>query len=61
MLFTENIKRHIKREYNVEFDDIKLEKFFGMRGFILEELDRWDPYGVITLAQAAAIWEITLI
>ncbi len=61
ILFTENIKRHLKKSYNFDFEDIQLDKIFGMNGFILEEVDRWDPYGVITRSQSAAIWEVKIL
>lgn len=61
ILFTENIKRHLRNAYAFDFDDIELDKMFGMNGFILEEVDRWDPYGVITRSQSAAIWEVKIV
>ena len=58
MIFSASIKKHLSNVLHKEVKDISLDKKFGMRGIILEKLDRWSPYGIITRAKSTAIWQI---
>lgn len=60
LMFTTNIKKHLSNVIKSEVIDITLRKVFGMRGIIVEESDRWSPYGIITRPRSTAIWEITI-
>ena len=60
LMFTTNIKKHLSNVIKAEVVDINLRKVFGMRGIIVEESDRWSPYGIITRPRSTAIWEITI-
>ena len=58
ILFTKAITKSIKAGYHVNFDDLKLMKIFGMKGFLTEDFNRWSPHGVITKPGSIAIWTV---
>lgn len=60
LILTSNIKSHIKYHYSINPIDIKLDKIFGIDGIVEGEVERLDPYGILTKELSTSIWTIKI-